>query len=354
MSEDITIKKSSNDLPETQDDTEVQVLDRDAKPEELKHVLDQVLDEEEHEKGATVDVDDPMFLLNIPYTYSAREANNEWMREVEDKKREVDLDKAMTQFLDLYHFLAGDAVVYLLPAPENCGLQDLVFTANMGVVLEHVEDREIVILSKMATKPRIGETQFGRRFFEGIGFEVFDAPYKFEGEAELKHLKDNIYFGGYGDRSDQRVYDWMEEKFDMEIIRLEEVDPYCYHLDCSVFPLSRENTIVCTDLFKRHELEKIGKYTNIIDMSADGAYSGACNSVRLHSTILNASNLHQLKVGTEEYRAELEKNRELEDIAAKHGFEVVYFNLSEFMKGGALLSCMVMHLNRHSNEFSLI
>ena len=29
------------------------------------------------------------------------------------------------------------------------------------------------------------------------------------------------------------------------------------------------------------------------------------------------------------------------------------FNLGEYLKGGALLSCMVMHLNRHSYNFQL-
>ena len=303
---------------------------------------------------AIVEVDAPMYLMNVPYSFSASQANNVWMTEVEDEKRTVDSEKAMAQFLDLYHFIAADAVVYLLPAPETCGLQDLVFTANLGVVLEHVPDRDIAILSKMATEPRQGEPAIGRKFFEGLGFETFDAPSRFEGEAELKHLKDNIYLGGYGERTDPKVYDWMEEKFDMKVIRLEEVDPYCYHLDCSVFPITSENTVVCTSLFKRHELEKLGQHTNIIDVSADAAYSGACNSVRLHSTILNASNLHQLKIGTEDYQIELEKNRELEDIAARLGLEIAYFNLSEFMKGGALLSCMIMHLNRHSNEFAMI
>ena len=50
---------------------------------------------------------------------------------------------------------------------------------------------------------------------------------------------------------------------------------------------------------------------------------------------------------------ELAKNRRLEDIAASLAFEVCYFNLSEFMKGGALLSCMAMHLNRNSYSFAL-
>ncbi len=299
------------------------------------------------------EADDPMFLMNIPYSYSTSIANNAWMEELDEKKRAVDVDRAMTQFLDLYHFIAGDAVVYVLPTPVGCQLQDLVFTANLGVVLEHLPDREIVILSKMATGPRQGEPEVGRKFFEALGFEVYDAPFRFEGEAELKHLRDNIYLGGYGARTDPRIYDWMEEKFEMKIIRLEEVDRYCYHLDCSVFPLTSTDTMVSTSLFKRHELEKLGQFTNIIDVSSDAAYSGICNSVRLHSNILNASNLHQLKVGTEDYHIERDKNRELEDIAAKFGFEVAYFNLSEYLKGGALLSCMIMHLNRRSNEFSL-
>ena len=49
----------------------------------------------------------------------------------------------------------------------------------------------------------------------------------------------------------------------------------------------------------------------------------------------------------------MRKNRELEDLAIRLGLEVCYFNLSEYHKGGALLSCMVMHLNRRSYSFSL-
>ena len=96
------------------------------------------------------------------------------------------------------------------------------------------------------------------------------------------------------------------------------------------------------------------KHKNVIDVSADECYSGICNSVRLSNTILNASNIHDLKAGTEEYAAELQKNRRLEDIATNLAFEVSYFNLDEYLKGGALLSCMVMHLNRHSYSFTLI
>jgi N-dimethylarginine dimethylaminohydrolase len=242
----------------------------------------------------------------------------------------------------------------VLPSPANCRLQDLVFTANIGVVLEHLSDKNTVILSNFTSQPRKKETNVGLEFFEAMGYNAYVCPYKFEGEAELKHLYDNVYVGGYGTRSDRKAYDWMEKNFGMRIIKLKEVDPYLYHLDCTIFPMSRDNTLVSTEMYTKREVVRIEKYTNIIDVSADDCFSGICNSVRMANTILNASNIHDLKPGTEQYKNEIAKNRRLEDIAVEHGFEVSYFNLSEFMKGGALLSCMVMHLNRNSYEFTLI
>ena len=41
--------------------------------------------------------------------------------------------------------MASDAVVYLLPTPKFPGLQDLVYCANMGVVLEHIIQSIIAI-----------------------------------------------------------------------------------------------------------------------------------------------------------------------------------------------------------------
>ena len=69
--------------------------------------------------------------------------------------------------------------------------------------------------------------------------------------------------------------------------------------------------------------------------------------------MLNSSHIHDLKAGTEDYRYEIQKNRKLEDIVANLALEVSYFNLSEFHKSGALLSCMVMHLNRSSYKIAL-
>ena len=299
-------------------------------------------------------LDKPAFLMNLPFSYETEVANNAWMQELEPDERRVDTRRALRQFFDLYHFMASEGAVYLLPTPLGKKLQDLVFTANLGVVLEHLPGRTPVVISNYTTEVRRGESAIGRAFFEAMGYEVHFSPHRFEGEAELKHLHDNVYVGGHGIRSELETYRWMERTFDMRIVTLEESDPYLYHLDTMVFPITREQTLVCTELCDGKDLDELEKHTNVIDVSYDHCLSGLTNSARLYNTILNSSNIHELKAGTEEYREELSKNRRLEDIGSELGFEISYFNLSEYMKGGALLSCMVMHLNRRSYDIRLL
>ena len=295
----------------------------------------------------------PAFLLNFPFSYSTERPNNPWMQDLSTDRRQPDFKRAAVQFLELYRALSAEALVYLLPTPRDAELQDLMYTANLGIVLDHVPGRNTVVISNFTSEPRRDEAEIGIEFFRSMGYEVHVPETKFEGEAELKHLYDNLYVGGYGIRSERETYDWMERAFDMRIIKVRETEPYLYHLDCTVFPITNENTLVCTELFEKNKVEEIEKVTNIIDVSVDECFSGICNSVRLPKTILNSSHIHDLKAGTEDYQHEAQKNRKLEDIAANLALEVSYFNLGEYHKSGALLSCMVMHLNRHSYKIAL-
>ena len=299
-------------------------------------------------------LDVPTFLMCPPLSYNTSTPNNIWMEDLDDIERKVDDKKAARQFQALYQFLSSRGVVQLLPVPSNCGLQDLVFTANLGIVLEHLPAKDTVVISNYDSKPRIGETEVGVKFFQSMGYKTIVPSTKFEGEAELKHLYDNVYIGGYGLRSQKETYEQFEEQFDMKIIKVRESDPYLYHLDCSIFPLTYEKTIVCTDLLSTTEIKEIEAVTEIIDVSREEALPGLCNSVRIGNYLLNGSHIHELKRGTENYRLEIAKNRKLEDIAADNGFELALFNLSEYQKGGAALSCMVMHLNRVSYQYRLI
>jgi len=295
----------------------------------------------------------PSFLMNFPFSYATDVANNPWMLDLPGEQREPNFRRAASQFLELYRSIAAEALVYLLPTPRDGHLQDLIYTANLGIVLEHLPGCNTVVISNFASPPRQGEAPVGIKFFEAMGYEVHVPPAQFEGEAELKHLHDNVYVGGYGIRSDAKTYEWMERTFAMRVIKIREVEPYLYHLDCTIFPITAEHTLVCTDLISKNEIAEFEKVTNVIPVTTEECFSGICNSVRLPNQVLNSSHLHELKRGTEDYEKEKQKNHKLEDIAANLALEVGFFNLSEFHKSGALLSCLIMHLNRHCYKIAL-
>lgn len=295
----------------------------------------------------------PAYLMNVPFGYTASEANNVWMEDLTAEERTVDSRKALAQFFDVYDLLSSEGLVYLLPTPQDEPLQDLVFTANLGVVL-NTPDQNTVVLSNFVPGPRTGETAVGEAFFEAMGYDVHVAPHTFEGEAELKHLYDNVYIGGYGQRSTLEAYEWMESEFGVEIVKLHMQDPALYHLDCTVFPLTKDKTLLCRAAYTADELAVIDSKTEVVDVSTEHALSGICNSVRVGNTIANGSHLYDLDPRSPEYKQERAKNRALEDIAEDLAFEVSYINISEYHKAGALLSCMVMHLNRQSYEIELL
>ena len=292
------------------------------------------------------------YLMNFPFTFSTSDPNNVWMKEMSKDELSINKPKAYKQFMDLYNFMAGQSLVNILPSEGN--FQDLIYVANLGLQLPHIKNDNLILLSNYTSPPRQGEEFVGEKFFNQMGYNTHISPYKWEGEADIKYLKDNVYIGGYGIRSDIKTYHWMEENFDMKIIKVKMVDEYMYHLDCSIFPLNTRSTMVCTELYDKTELAQISRYTDIIDINADDSMYGMANSVRLGNMILCASNISEMKKGDEFYEGEKHKIASLEKICSNEGMEPIIFNLSEYMKSGAMLSCMVMHLNRVDHFKSLL
>jgi N-dimethylarginine dimethylaminohydrolase len=292
------------------------------------------------------------YVMNFPFSLSTSDPNNIWMQELTDEELQLNRPKAYKQFMDLYNFMSGQSLVYLLPSEGN--YQDQVYVANLGLQLPHIKDQNVILLSNFTSDPRKGEELVGEKFFQQMGYKTHISPFKWEGEADIKHLYDNVYIGGYGIRSNIKTYEWMEENFDMEIIKVAMVDEYLYHLDCSIFPLNMDKTLVCTELYDPEEIKQIEQHTEIIDVDVEDALGGMTNSVRLGNMILCASNISELKKSHEYYEGEKHKIETLEKICSNEGMEPVIFNLSEYMKSGALLSCMVMHLNRVDHSKTLL
>jgi len=292
----------------------------------------------------------PSYVMNFPFSLSTEDPNNIWMKELSPEELKVNRPRAYKQFMDLYNFMAGSSLVYLLPSAGD--YQDQVYVANLGIQLPHLDNT--ILLSNYTSEPRRGEEWVGKHFFELMNYETYITPNKWEGEADLKYLRDNVYIGGYGIRSEIETYNWMIEQFSMNIVKLRMVDEYLYHLDCSIFPINNYETMICTELYDPGEIKLLEEYTDIIDINVDDAYSGITNSVRMGNMILCASNISELKKGTELYDYEKHKIETLEKICSDKGMEPILFNLSEFMKSGAMLSCCVMHLNRVDQNKQLI
>jgi N-dimethylarginine dimethylaminohydrolase len=284
------------------------------------------------------------YVMNFPFTLSTSDPNNIWMQELSDEELSVNKSKAYKQFMDLYNFMACNSLVYLLPSEGN--LQDQVYVANLGIYLPHVKNENHIILSNFTSDPRKGEELVGEKFFNQMGYQTTISPYKWEGEADLKYLYDNVYIGGYGIRSNIKTYEWMEKEYGANIIKVAMTDEYLYHLDCSIFTLNSEQTLICTELFDESEIKEIEKYTDIINIDVDDALGGLTNSVRMGNMVMCASNISEMKKTDQYYESEVHKLKTLEKICSNAGMEPVIFNLSEYMKSGAMLSCMVMHLNR--------
>ena len=292
------------------------------------------------------------FVMNFPFSLSTADPNNIWMQELTDDELTINKPKAYKQFMDLYNFVAGGALVNLLPSEGN--FQDQVYVANLGIYLPHIKNENHIILSNFTSDPRKGEELVGEKYFNQMGYKTAISPYKWEGEADLKYLYGNKYIGGYGIRSNIKAYEWMEEQYGMDILKVAMVDEYLYHLDCSIFALNNNQTLVCTELFDEEELVEMEKYTEIIDIDVDDALGGITNSVRLGNMIMCASNIAELKKSHEYYEGEVHKIKTLEKICGDAGMEPVIFNLSEYMKSGAMLSCMMMHLNRVDHYKTLL
>jgi len=280
-------------------------------------------------------------LLCPPKYMSGDVANNQWMKRLPEEERHVNVEKAMAQFHAMYSLFSQDSIVYLLPPKK--GLQDQVYITNAGMVLPHLY--KTVILSKFKAEGRPGEELELAKFMEMMDYQLIYCPYYFEGEAELKWVRDNIYIGGYGQRTDIKAHEWMEEQFGCQIIKIKETDKLRYHLDCNIFSLNRETVLFAKDQVDATSLKQMEMVAECIPITRKSSQWSLTNSLRIGSVVYNGTDISELKKEDDDYPVEKQKNEELEEICRNHGLELVFLNLSEFCKSGAALSCCVLHLN---------
>ena len=292
----------------------------------------------------------PVLLMNLPLSLSAQIPNNAYMEDMNPSNREICLDRAIAQFLSLYKHIAQHAIVYLLPSVP--GFQDQPYVSNLGLVLPHRED-DTVIISRFRSAPRVGEDRIGADFFTLMNFSVERPPQEFEGkpvylegEADLKHIRGNLYIGAHGMRTSRNALTWAAERFEMDIVPFRVNDPYLYHLDCCFLRITEAAVLLSTSLADRLCLQRIERHCEIIDISPAHARAGITNCLVLPGEILCDSPITELNKDNPSYLIEKAKIERLENICSRFGRTLRVFCMSEFYKSGALLSCLIMHIRQ--------
>ena len=219
----------------------------------------------------------------------------------------------------------GFEVLEIDPTPE---LEDMVFTANPAFAGEDVSSRPVALLSNMKHESRKKEVPAFHRWFEEQNYRVVQLKTDgvFEGNGDgIWHWTRKLIWGGYGFRTDLKVYEEISDIFGAPVVAVKLINPNFYHLDTCLCPMSEEVALYCKDAFDENGLELLHElFPKLIDVPFDEAKEGfACNSLVLGNTVFinqgNQKTIDQIRV---------------------HGFDVVELDTSEFLKSGGSVCCM--------------
>lgn len=281
----------------------------------------------------------PMRLVMCEPRYlSTRVSNNKWM-----KHEDIDIPRALRQFKRSVNVLNAFDVetLFIPPVPEA---QDQTYVANIGVSI-----KPFIILANYQAEGRDPEIEPARKFFESMGYKCVQPPYHFEGEADLKKVTDGVYVGGYGQFTDIRTYQWIEELTGVQIVPVHEVNEELYHLDCSLLIIDEQHALVTKEGLDPNSLKALEQ---ILDITVTPRGKGL-----VHTGITNAVLVPDKKIylsGTfnpelPEYRTAMEWLNQTMD---GFGYTCVFLDVDEYDKSGADLSCSAMHLDFEPEEVS--
>ncbi len=269
-----------------------------------------------------------VILMCEPLFFDVKYEGNIYMKDLPI----VDIENTFLQWTSLkqkYSKLGYE--IKTIPAVK--GLTDIVFTANQSFPFLKKNNQKCVILSKMRNDQRKEEVKYFKELYESEGYDIFELSSNIDyfesmGDALIDYENDRI-FGGYGFRTQEKVYDEIEKITEMEVIRLKLISNKFYHLDTCLSILNKDEAIMCESGFDRESVDKIySSFRKIYNISEKDNMEGFlcnCHCPDGQNIIVQKNNSPVFK--------ELEKN-----------YIVHETETSEFMKSGGSVFCMKMML----------
>jgi len=234
----------------------------------------------------------------------------------------VDQAKAMQQWTSLKNAIESCGI-QVKQIEQADGLPDMVFCCNSGIAYKNS-----IYLAHFRHPERQGEREHYKRWFEKNGYKVHgDASAFFEGGGDAVFSAPDKLWAGYGFRSEKKAYDHIQKLGSFKTIFCELNNKRFYHIDVCFMPLSPDLALWYPQAFTEDTQRRMQQEIELIPISETEAARFACNGMTIDDTVI-------LPSGCPETKEKL----------AKRGFRVIECEMSEFLKAGGAVQCLVMKL----------
>ena len=259
-------------------------------------------------------------LLCPPIYFDVTYEINPWM----STHNKVNHDKVQQEY-EVLKKTYENLGVKIIEIKQDSTLPDMVYATDFGIVVKNN-----FISANFKYKERKPEAKLATRYLEEKGFVIKSLPKTvfFEGGDLLKI--ENTFFLGYGQRSSIEAATYLSAYLVAEVIPLELIDPYYFHLDTAFMPLTQDTAVIYPKAFTSKGLETIrNKFKTVIEAAFEDSLLFACNGVVLSNTLIIGRGI------SEELKAQI--------ITA--GFVVVEVPMDEYRKGGGSVRCVTLLFN---------
>ena len=281
----------------------------------------------------------PRILMCRPEHFGVLYAINPWMDPSEWERDVRKLAAAShSQWMALRKTLR-DLGARIELVPPVAGVPDLVFTANAAVVM----DRKALLARFRHPQRRAEENDLAAAFHSlrarGIIDEVVTLPdgVTLEGAGDCVFDQTrNLFWLGYGPRSDATAVKTVKDVFGLEVVALELIDPRFYHMDTALSALPRGEIMYVPGAFTTEGRAAIAARvpaSQRIEIAEDDAVQLCANAVSIGNTLV-------MSACSERLRAQL----------ADRGYRVVTTPLTSFLRSGGSAFCLTLRLDLTSAQ----
>jgi len=262
----------------------------------------------------------PRILMCPPDYYGIEYEINPWM----SRSRGASPERSHRQWNALYEALRSLGVTVELMTPRK-GLPDLVFTANAGLMFG-----QRFFSSRFRHEVRARETPQFDEWFTTHGFTVEHLPETlyFEGAGDALFCGPTL-FAGYRIRSDVQGHQYLGKVLGKQVLPLELVNEYFYHLDTCFCPLAPGEAIYYPAAFDAYGHKVLQAHIpRLLAVNEAEAARFACNAVVVGKTVITNTRCEHLAADLRGW-----------------GYEPVAVELDEFLKAGGSAKCLTLRID---------